>query len=293
MRAFFVALLLASALGSMAAPLPVTGQNATEQHLERRARNLNDPPIGIFAQFLLVDGKEYPFICLGTQQILDFKAAKDSVITNIKPSKSEPGLDTSRRWDDIPSRTNVHNGSNKRLGTLIVHDPVMKMLLLGNKLKNAEKHVIHAPLSGPKHETPPTALTRLELADAIVRRIRNLDHFYDQQLENDLALRVMAEIIREGYLDQQRNPPKDRVSSTKKREGQKRDSEAGKEGNKKQRTRRGEPIPRFTFTEEIDPKTEEKVWDELYPALSADENGVDVHSTFSNPPSFHYIDYVL
>ncbi|KAJ3965706.1 hypothetical protein EV361DRAFT_633154 [Lentinula raphanica] len=281
MRTVSVALLLlANALGITAAPLlstgqnvtaapfSITSQNATEQDLIKR---VNNRPIRIYAKRILTTDKgtkmkpgryyphEHSLITLGQQHGLKLVPAPWTLSS---PLGRRGTIDQGSWWLIEP--TQITGISARRvttsynyilLGTLRFNDYVMRQVLFGpNALGDLEKQPIHSPLqSQGKSSADPTPQMYLDAADAMVKRLRTLDAFYEKLLlEEDIGaldarLRAEEEQKKGGTNDDRR------ARLTSRQEG-------GEEEEPK-------PVRRAEFIEEKVSRTGTTAWDAYVIAL--------------------------
>ncbi|KAJ3722336.1 hypothetical protein C8R42DRAFT_41144 [Lentinula raphanica] len=285
-------LLLASVLGIAAAPLSVAGQNATEQHLERR-----DTATNIYAKRIsLRDGSEYPVIILGARQALDLEPELGTPATssNLNPhsdawwstvvdsgsgSGSSSGSSSGSWWTVEPSSTTARTDQSStlylKLGSLTFFDQKMKALLVGNVITQiGPKYAIHSRLhSEGSSSKDPTPQMRIEAAHAMVERFRTLESFFDQCLDQNEELREKYEdsVRLQAELTQENKQRTDTKKNNKRKAAKQLQAAKAQEGredyaNKNQRIRR-EEYSKVVFTEVEDWRTGKPVWDEYVQAF--------------------------
>ncbi|KAJ3774114.1 hypothetical protein FB446DRAFT_492676 [Lentinula raphanica] len=252
--------------------------------------------VAIFVRRMKSPDGEYPLIHLGGQQALKLEPQEAVAPTssNLHPrSGSERSNNT---WWDIvvdsgsgsapgpapapgsewmvkpsPATVAISRPVYFCLGTLRFFDPDMKQLLVGGDLSQTEKKFpIHSPLyvEGSSSKTP-TRQMRIEAANAMVERFRELDTFFEKMMEGDPKLA-------KDYADLQEKREERKREMYKKKNAQKKAAKEGKytappeesmseeHANKKQKTRRS---LKSVFDEVEDPRTKRPVWDEYVQAL--------------------------
>ncbi|KAJ3711372.1 hypothetical protein C8R42DRAFT_728713 [Lentinula raphanica] len=237
MRTVSVALLLlANALGITAAPLLSTGQNVTAAPFSITSQN-------------------------ATEQNL-IKRVNNTPWTLSSPLGRRDTIDQGSWWlieptliTGISARRVTTSYNYILLGTLRFNDYVMRQVLFGpNALGDLEKQPIHSPLqSQGKSSADPTPQMYLDAADAMVKRLRTLDAFYEKLLlEEDIGaldarLRAEEEQKKGGTNDD------GRARLTSRQEG-------GEEEEPK-------PVRRAEFIEEKVSRTGTTAWDAYVIAL--------------------------
>ncbi|KAJ3964449.1 hypothetical protein EV361DRAFT_955936 [Lentinula raphanica] len=237
-RKISVALLLLAILGVSAAPLSVAGQNATEQHLERREK-----PTHIYVrreQHSWPD-KEYPTILLGSRQALNLEPEEAQTTSN-QYSRSDTGSywetvlahssGPGSWWEIKPSYAGARSSPKYLdLGALVLHDLAMKTLLLGNDNRDlGGNFLIHSRLhSDGGSDKNPTRQMRIDAAHAMVERIRTLDSFFEGLKAHDPVLRAKYEEL------QAKRAQDEDTNSRAEKEAIDREDQEGRHANKKQK----------------------------------------------------------